>query len=44
MELPKYLVDQIGEGNVVLFLGSGASVGALHSKKEPVPIGQKLSV
>lgn len=43
MELPKYLLDQIAEGNVVLFLGSGASVGALHPNNDNVPIGQKLS-
>ncbi len=27
---PKYLIDQIAEGNAVLFLGSGFSFGALH--------------
>lgn len=43
MEIPKYLIDQISEGNVVLFLGSGASIGALHPRNESVPIGQKLS-
>ncbi|MCK6598724.1 MAG: SIR2 family protein [Bdellovibrionaceae bacterium] len=43
MEIPKYLIDQITEGNVVLFLGSGASVGAIHENNEKVPIGQNLS-
>ncbi|RYE24092.1 MAG: SIR2 family protein [Sphingobacteriaceae bacterium] len=43
MIIPKYLLDQISEGNVVLFLGSGSSVGALHPNNEKIPIGQKLS-
>ena len=43
MEIPKYLKDQISEGSVVLFLGSGASVGALHPTNDNIPIGQKLS-
>jgi tetratricopeptide (TPR) repeat protein len=43
MQIPKYLLDQIREGNVVLFLGSGSSVGAVHPQHEKIPIGQQLS-
>ncbi len=36
MDIPKILVDHIREGQVVLFLGSGASIGAVQpeNKKE----------
>lgn len=43
MEIPKPLIDQIKEGNVVLFLGSGASFGAQHPKNIPPPLGNQLS-
>jgi len=43
MEIPKSLLDQIKEGNVVLFLGSGASFGALHPMGINPPIGIELS-
>ena len=43
MEIPKPLIDQIKEGNVVLFLGSGVSAGAEHPKKTPPPLGNQLS-
>lgn len=43
MELPKSLVDQIQEGNVVLFLGAGASYGATHIENIKIPLGQTLS-
>jgi len=43
MIIPKYLLEQIIEGNVVLFLGSGASVGAIHPDGDQIPIGQRLS-
>lgn len=43
MEIPKLLVDDIQSGNVVLFLGAGASYGAFHPKNEPIPLGRDLS-
>lgn len=43
MNIPKPLIDQIKEGNVVLFLGSGASFGAKHPKNTPPPLGNQLS-
>ena len=43
MEIPKPLIDQIKEGNVVLFLGSGASYGAKHPKNINPPLGNQLS-
>ena len=39
----KYLIDQIAEGNAVLFLGSGFSFGAIHPEGHKMPIGQGLS-
>ncbi|HEY9261689.1 SIR2 family protein, partial [Chitinophaga sp.] len=42
-EIPKYLIDQIREGNVVLFLGSGFSYGATHPQKKKAPVGQGLA-
>lgn len=43
MILPKHLINQINQGNVVLFLGAGASFGAKHPKNKSLPLGQKLS-
>jgi len=43
MEIPKPLIEQIKEGNVVLFLGSGASYGAKHPKNISPPLGNQLS-
>lgn len=43
MEIPKSLIEQIGGGNVVLFLGAGASMSAEHPKKQKMPTGQTLS-
>lgn len=43
MEIPKPLIDQIKEGNVVLFLGSGASFGAKHPNNISPPLGNQLS-
>lgn len=43
MDIPKALIDQIKEGNVVLFLGSGASYGAIHPEKISPPLGNELS-
>ncbi|MWB95184.1 hypothetical protein GON26_12505 [Flavobacterium sp. GA093] len=41
--IPKSLIEQIKEGNVVLFLGSGALIGATHQKGNKVPIGKELA-
>lgn len=43
MKIQKALIDQIKEGNVVLFLGAGAAYGALHPKKINPPLGNQLS-
>ncbi|XHR93863.1 SIR2 family protein [Mucilaginibacter sp. UC70_90] len=43
MDLPNYLIDQINQGNVVLFLGAGASFDAFHPKGKKIPSGQQLS-
>lgn len=43
MDIPKSLVNQIKEGNVVLFLGAGASFGAKHPSNTQIPLGNKLS-
>ena len=39
MNIPDYLIQQIRDGNVVLFLGAGASFGAVNkaSKHENIP-------
>ena len=41
--LPKYLVDQVRLGQTVLFIGSGATMGAVHPRKEKPPLGQTLA-
>src|ERR1700681_117312 len=43
MDVPQNLLNQLEEGNVVLFLGAGASYGALHPKGEKIPDGKKLA-
>jgi hypothetical protein len=43
MEIPKILIDQVKEGQVVLFLGAGASVGAVHPHKKIPPTGKELA-
>ena len=43
MEFPQALTDQFNQGNAVLFLGSGASIGAVNGKGEGPPSGQQLS-
>lgn len=43
IKLPKPLLDEIGRGNVVLFLGSGFSYGSIHVDGRNAPIGQELS-
>lgn len=42
MEVPRILIDQIKEGQVVLFLGSGASKGAIHPHGDSPPDGNQL--
>lgn len=43
MQIPKPLVDQIRNGNVVLFLGSGASYDAVHPDNKKIPLGNGLA-
>ncbi len=43
MNIPNILLDQIRQGQVVLFLGSGASADALHKDHGQPPTGQKLA-
>ncbi len=40
--VPKNLINQIREKRVVLFLGSGASIGAVHPDNKKPPIGNEL--
>ena len=42
MEIPKILVDQIREGQALLFLGAGASRGASHRSNQQLPVGKEL--
>ena len=41
--IPIGLVKQIQEGNCILFLGSGASFGAINDSNTKVPLGQDLA-
>jgi hypothetical protein len=34
MPIPKALINYIREGDVILFLGAGASIGAKHPSKK----------
>jgi SIR2-like domain len=43
MMIPHILVERVREGKVVLFLGSGASKGALHPRGMVPPDGQQLA-
>lgn len=43
MNIPPILLDSIREGQVFLFLGAGASVGALHKDNQKPPVGQGLA-
>jgi tetratricopeptide (TPR) repeat protein len=43
MNVPHILLDHIREGQVVLFLGAGASIGALHKNNKTPPVGTALS-
>lgn len=42
MEISQILLDQINKGNVVLFLGAGASIGAIHPNNKKIPTGDQL--
>ncbi len=42
MEIPKHLLEQIKTGNVVLFLGAGASFGATNMNGKKIPLGNDL--
>lgn len=42
MDIPQYLKDQILEGNVVLFLGAGASLDAKHKDGRNPPKAKQL--
>ncbi|MEO5991203.1 MAG: hypothetical protein ABIP68_06170, partial [Ferruginibacter sp.] len=41
--LPKHFIEQVKTKNVVLFLGAGASYGAIHPEGLKMPNGQELS-
>lgn len=43
MDLPDYLVNQIEEGKVVLFLGAGSSSDAVDQYGNSPPLGNKLA-
>lgn len=43
MDIPHFLQEQIQDGNVVLFLGSGAVIGAIHKTGMKPPIGNDLA-
>ena len=42
LEIPPVLVKQAQEGNIVLFLGSGASIGATHPQGKTPPTSTRL--
>lgn len=42
-KIPKALIDQIKDGNVILFLGAGAAFDAKHPRSESPPTGKQLS-
>jgi len=42
MDLPSYLINQVRQGRVVLFLGAGANKGALTPDKRELPLGNEL--
>ena len=43
MDIPPILIDQIKNGRVLLFLGSGAAIGASHPDSINPPVGDGLS-
>lgn len=42
-EIPKALIEQIKEGNAVLFLGSGAIYDCIHPNEKKPPLGNGLA-
>ena len=42
MQLPQALIESVRRGEVILFLGSGASKGAVHPKASVAPTGPQL--
>ena len=43
MDIPKTLIDSLSSGNLILFLGAGASIGAVTKQGQPAPSGPKLA-
>ena len=43
MDIPKILVDNIRDGQAVLFLGAGAAKGAIHPENKQPPGVKKLA-
>jgi hypothetical protein len=43
IDLPKELATAVQEGRAVLFLGAGASRGAMDDKLQPIPDGSGLA-
>lgn len=43
VELPKFLLEQVRKGRVVLFLGAGVSVGSKNQLEESPPMGGRLA-
>jgi len=43
LDIPNFLKEQVQDGNVVLLLGSGASIGAVNKYGIKPPIGNELS-
>ncbi len=41
--IPKALLDQLKDGNVILFLGAGAAFDSKHLKNQKPPTGQQLA-
>ena len=42
-KIPKALIDQIKDGNVILFLGAGAAFDSKHPKGDKPPTGKQLA-
>ena len=42
VNIPSYLLDQLRDGRVFLFLGSGASIGAIHPENKKIPTNDEL--
>lgn len=42
-QIPAILLDQLRKGQAILFLGSGASIGAEHPSNKRTPVGNQLA-